>query len=104
MKIILISILSLLVACGTAPRMERPILVWNGSPEAGGVCKLPTQAMKELLKQNPQYEMFLKDPRAIVCLKATNDKFKEYGAISFDDIEIIQRHMARLENSCRVWK
>lgn len=95
----------LLASCGTAPRMERSVMVWNGSSEAGGaICKFPTDAMKQMLKDNPQYEMFLKDPTAIVCLKATDKKFNEYGAMTFDDIETIQRYIEKLTNSCRVWK
>lgn len=94
----------LLVSCGTAPRMEKSVMVWNGSSEAGGICKFPTDAMKQMLKDNPQYAIFLKDPNAIVCLKSSDKKFNEYGAMTFDDIETIQRYIERLANSCRVWK
>lgn len=104
MKLIVILSSILLFSCGTAPVMQKPVIVWNGSSTMGGVCKFPTDAVKRLLEEDPQYAVFLKDPQSIVCINAKDKRFNGYGAMTFDDIGVMSKYILELKNSCRIWK
>ena len=84
--------------------MRKSVIVWNGSSSSGGICKFPTDAVKRLLEEDPQYAEFMKDPQAIVCINAKDKRFDGYGSMTFDDIGVMSKYIVELKNACRVWK
>lgn len=100
---------------GNAPKMERPISVWNGAPEREAICRLATKPATALIKSQAAYQITqqyaetivryaLKDGRTMECIPAASAEFKRYGCMPFDDIGVIQRHIERLNFSCEKWK
>lgn len=105
LKTILIVTLSLF-ACATpeAPKMERPILVWNGSPENIAICHVKTEAVASSVKGNSDYFDIPGLSKPQTCMKANDKTFKEYAAILFTDVEVVQRYIEKLRDSCAEWK
>lgn len=94
----------LLISCGSAPKMERKVEVWNGAPEVGGICRMtPDQAARKT-NGNPFIAKMAIRNRRQECIDAREDRFKEYGAMTFSDIGVIQRYIETLINSCKGWK
>lgn len=83
--------------------MERPISVWNGAPEVGGICRINAESLAKKLNIP---ENILREAIAdgIECIQATDDRFKEYGCMTFDDIGVIRRWEEALLQQCEKWK
>lgn len=94
----------LLVACGgNPPKMERPIEVWNGAPERGGICRINASVLSQRLNI-PEHVLAPVLAEGVECIPATDPRFQEFGCITFDDIGVIQRYTETLLNRCEKWK
>lgn len=102
--ILIATSLVILFGCASYPRMRRDIVAWNGSSEKVAICKMPTEAVKKLLAENPDNDAFLINADQTVCIRADNPRFNRYGAMTFDDIGEINKYIEELRNSCRIWK
>lgn len=100
---------------GNAPKMERPIAIWNGAPEKEAICRLAKDPSAALIKSQAAYKITqdyastivryaLKDGRTMECIPAEAQEFKRYGCMLFDDIGVLQRYIERLNFSCEKWK
>lgn len=90
--------------CSRIPAMERPITVWNGCPELGGICKMmkpEVQAKaKELGAQEAAQdwiEVNIDDKTKVKLIKADSPNFKKYAGISFDDLGVIFKYIDTLK-------
>lgn len=79
-------------------------MVWNGSPENAGICKIKNEETKKLMELNPEYFDAPGLSKPTTCLKATDKPFQEYAGIKFVDIQVIQNYIENLKNSCLTWK
>lgn len=94
----------ILVACGgNPPKMERPIEVWNGAPERGGICRINASVLSQRL-DIPEHVLAPIIAEGVECIPATDPKFQEYGCMSFDDMGVIRRWEEALLNRCEKWK
>lgn len=94
----------LLVACGgTPPKMERPVEVWNGAPEHGGICKINASVLSQRLNI-PEHVLAPIIAEGVDCMPATDPRFQSYGCMTFDDIGVIQKYTETLLNRCEKWK
>lgn len=99
--ILIITLFSILTACGSAPVMEHKVEVWNGSPEEAGICRLTPKQVGD--KTTPIARYFIKSGSA-QCIGAESEEFANYGAMTWDDIRVIQEYIETLINSCSKWK
>lgn len=94
--------------------MERPIELWNGVPEVGGICRLTQEKIAEKISAMADHEnvknlsvqiaaMIFKD-LAQDCMPATDTKFKEYSCMSFDDTAVLQKYIEALNFKCAKWE
>lgn len=95
--------------------MERKIEIWNGAPEYEGICRKTSPAVKEFIESESSradirnysgqiVATMLKADDGFVCIPASSEEFKEFGAIRFDDIGVILRYTETLINRCEKWK
>lgn len=106
-KIVLMIMLLSLSGCplATIPTMTRPIKVWNGAPEVGGICRMDA---KEVSEQSGLPLVILKramDKLAVRgCLDSTDPIFKSYACLTFADLKVIYDYTETLINQCKKWK
>lgn len=94
----------LLVACGgNPPNMERPIEVWNGSPENGGICRINAAVLSRRLNI-PEHILAPILAEGVDCIPANDERFKEFGCMTFEDMGVIRRWEETLLDRCEKWK
>lgn len=107
LRIILIATLLSLSGCaGKAPVMEKPIQVYNGAPEVGGICRLNDSKITQLAEVLKVPENILRANLAqgMDCIDAHDPRFQQFGCMTFDDIGVVQRYIETLKFECKVWK
>lgn len=94
-----------LAGCGSAPVMEKKIAIWNGAPEKAGICRMTQDAVsKQSGYSKPLVAKVFSNNGEIVCIEATDPAFARFGAMTFDDIGVLQRYIETLLNRCEKWK
>jgi hypothetical protein len=91
-----------LQSCGNvpAPRMERPVKLYTGSPEMNGICTLSD--VTEQSSMSPVLNKFIYKG-TVTCIDASSEEFKAYMSMSWDDAEMLFIHNATLLNKCKKW-
>lgn len=103
-KIILIVILS---SCGQAPKMKKKVKVWNGTPEYTAICREGPDTVARKLNMPLHFSRMIVEEVSkenLVCIHATDVRFKSYGCMSWEDIGVIQEYIEILKNKCAKWK
>jgi hypothetical protein len=99
-----------MTACGhlsNAPRMDRKIKIWNGSPEEAGICRMSSaQLQDEAQLQIPVriLKRFHQGTTSMECLSASDPAFKAYACLTFEDIGVLNAYIEKLINSCKKWE
>lgn len=99
--------LLVLVSCkpGDAPVMARKVKVYNGAPEMNGICRMSTETLAQKIDG---VEFLLKrvhqGTKAMVCIDARDEKFKEYSCMTFDDLGVLYDYIQTLIFECKEWK
>jgi hypothetical protein len=95
-----------LVSCmtGDAPLMAQKIKVWNGAPEEAGICRSSTndlavklETVSFLLKQSHT------GTTRKVCLSSTDESFKQYACLTFEDLKVLHDYIQTLIYTCKKW-
>lgn len=97
----------ILVSCvsGNAPVMERKVKIWNGAPEEAGICRISTQELANKLNTvSYLLKPFHKGTKSIECLSASDDRFKQYASLTFDDLGVIYKLIETMQLKCEKWK
>lgn len=107
--LVLIALLLVAAGCGSAPKMERPITIYNGAPEKDGICRANHEKLRQLLpelKNVPDaiLRLAVKDIQGEECISATDERFKKFAALTFDDLGVYARYVETLIYSCNQWK
>lgn len=86
--------------------MERPVQVYNGAPEVGGICRLSGDKIARLAEVLKVSEERLRAELAegVDCIDARDVRFQEFGCMRFDDMGVVQRYIEKLKFECKEWK
>ena len=114
-KIALISTSSLLLSCaGSAPKPERPIKLWNGTPERLAVCRTTLNKAEAFAKKHLRSDfsksnvrralMSALAPDGVECVSSDDPRFAAFLALTADDLGVILRYQENLLYSCERWK
>lgn len=108
LKIFLTIMLFNFISCGTFPKMERKIQIWNGSSEYVGIVRLSSDkaAVKAgATKYKAMAKMIIQDaPAGADFVSAYDHKFDGYAALTWEDINVLYKYIETLKNSCQQWK
>ena len=105
--LILISFIFILstLGCGSAPKMERPVTIWNGAPEKAAICKMtPDQIQKRSGYSKDMIAKVFTNNGEIECISCDDPKFEKFGGMTFEDIGVWQRYVETLIYKCEKWK
>lgn len=96
-------------SCATSigqPKMERAVTVWSGAPEETSICHMTPSLISKISGYPPFVwsSVLTNGNPARICLPANSPEFKKFGALTFDDIGVLQRYIETLVNSCQQWK
>lgn len=100
-------ILLILISCvsGNAPTMSRKIKIWNGAPEQNGICRMSTNDLADKLNTISFFiKPFHKGTKSFVCIDASNDEFKNYASLTFDDLGVLYGFIEEMQLKCEKWK
>lgn len=100
-------ILLFLVSCaGIPPFQDRKIKVWNGSPEYAGICRMSSKNLKRdgnLGVPLPLLKKIHQGTTGYECIQATDQTFKQYACLTFDDLGVLNAYIEKLILSCKKW-
>lgn len=102
----LFALLFLVSCAGVPPYQERKVKIWNGAPEVGGVCRMSTPELKE--KTQIKAPVFLmkrihQGTKEVECIQATDEAFKKYACLTFEDLGVLYDYIETLIYSCKKW-
>jgi hypothetical protein len=85
--------------------MARKIKIWNGAPEENAICRMSSENLANKLEG---VEFLIKQvhkgTRANVCIDASDEKFKAYSCMTFDDLGVLYDYIQTLIYQCKEWK
>jgi hypothetical protein len=102
----LCSLLILVSCAGHAPQMERKVKIWNGAPEEAGICRMSSKDLKERSGMTYPLKMIKKVHQGFIgteCIEATDEQFKAYACLTFQDLGVLNAYIEKLIYSCKKW-
>lgn len=108
----LISLFILVSCAGTPPYQSRKVKIWNGAPEEAGICRMSTLDLKEEIESiiNKDMAVTLRQMKKVhqgttsmECITATDQAFKKYACLTFDDLGVLYDYIETLIYSCKKW-
>ncbi len=105
----------LLAGCaGNPPKMERPVKLWNGTPERQSLCRTSVDKAVAFAKKHLARDLskssaakymrsaLLQD--AVECIGANQKEFAAFVALTAEDLGVLLRYQENLLFSCQKWK
>lgn len=85
--------------------MSKPVEIWNGAPEVGGICRLTKAEIKAKTKiPTKVINAIFAESEEMTCIDARAKEFEKFACLTFDDVAVLQKYTETLINKCEKWK
>jgi hypothetical protein len=100
-----VTLLLLLNSCGSAPKLERPITLWSGAPEVGGICKLTAEALFKRFPNVPRplIDYIFTNRDDLECIDGKDPRMEQFSCETWQDKGVEARYVETLLNKCQKW-